>query len=485
MTNKVGLIQPNENPAIYRGTQNVSGRQWCHSTWQIAARLKAQSSTGRLAVCHDDAFFLVLLAGACLAAGWTFVPISYRWPQAARTTMANQACADYCWPSDAFDESLPALADLIEIDLFDGKRRRNNDESFAAPQAIEADLTLHASVLFTSGSSGQPKAVLHQLQQHWAAADYCNPILQLSANSCWLASLPLFHAAGYSLLIRCLRAGAVIALPPATGALTDLLQQLQQAPITHCSLVATQLQRLLETPKFHADNLTLRHIMLGGGPVSDASIQQASERGFKLYLGYGMTESGAAIALSAVTTKAHIDVTGLDCLRVDSQGQIQLRGAQLACGYLAANGLTPLIDSQGWFATGDVAELSAGKLIIRGRADNQFISGGENIQPEMVEQVLRQHTDIEQVLVVAADDREFGKRPVAFVRWHQRMPNLTELQAWLASQLPKFMWPIHWLDWPPEQDSVKPNRQQLAALAAGKILSNCHNASNGAQSERE
>ncbi|WP_087507281.1 AMP-binding protein [Neiella marina] len=478
-TSSVTLLAPSPNAAIQVGDITLSAADWCRASEELRKLLPLSSQPKRLAVCAESSLDLLLLASACLAAGWTFVPISHRWPLPQRLELAKRAGADYCWPEHGFttDDGLPLLViehPLIGLAL---NGELNTERSSAsriarwlqpgsqfdahALPAIAAQPALEATVLMTSGSSGMPKAVLHPLSSHLSAAAFCNPILELSAANCWLLSLPMFHAAGYGLFIRCLSSGARLAIAEPK---LPLFEQLQQSAASHCSLVATQLQRLLELSTFHADYLPLRHIMLGGGPVADTLLQQASQRGFKLYLGFGMTETAAAIALSPVTADGGIDISNNNRISLGDDGQIGVRGPQLANAYVEGDYRKALVAKDGWFATGDLGRVENGRLFVVGRVDNRFISGGENVQPEMVEQALKQLPEIEQVLVVPIADDEFGQRPVAFVRWYQQLDD-SAIQLFLAAHLPKLMWPVRWLDWPSEMDAVKPNRTALKQLA--------------------
>ena len=112
-----------------------------------------------------------------------------------------------------------------------------------------------------------------------------------------------------------------------------------------------------------------------------------------------------------------------------------------------------------------------------GRRDNRFICGGENIQPELIEQALLQHDAVQQALVVPLPDAEWGMVPVAFID-HQTSPDealtgeqtLTELARWLRQRLAAYLIPRHWLPWPPQASTgLKPSRSQLAELARKQL----------------
>ena len=100
---------------------------------------------------------------------------------------------------------------------------------------------------------------------------------------------------------------------------------------------------------------------------------------------------------------------------IGADGEILLGGRTLCLGYLDGERLAPAAGDGGWFASGDLGRLDGGRLSVTGRRDARFISGGENIQPEEVEQALREHPAVLAAVCVAVPDPEFGSRPAAFL----------------------------------------------------------------------
>jgi O-succinylbenzoic acid--CoA ligase len=120
------------------------------------------------------------------------------------------------------------------------------------------------------------------------------------------------------------------------------------------------------------------------------------------------------------------------------------------------------LTEDGWFRTGDLGHCDdAGYLHVTGRRDNMFISGGENIQPEEIEQALRNIASVEEAIVVGVDDAEWGRRPVAFVRMAEgRALDSTALQQALRGVLPAYKVPRTYHPWPDNlvQPGIKPAR---------------------------
>ncbi len=450
-------LRADNRARIFLQDQVITGEQLTQQVCSLADQLTAYQLQGRLAVCQRDPYLALLMALACLQAGWLYQPISPRWPLAKRLELALQAKSMGCWPSSEFPLSAQQHG-LQAIELnFDAQSLLHESCS------LKADTGQTASTLFTSGSTGEPKALTHSIAQHLFAARYCNPILQLTSGSCWLLSLPMFHASGYSLMIRCLLAGAAIAIPKRSGV---SLSDLQGAPITHVSLVATQLRRLLQEPEFNAASLPLTTLMLGGGPIPTDLIRQAKQRGFRLLQSYGLTETAAAILLAELEDDAGLQYSEPASFKL-VEHEILLRGEQIAQYYQLSDGLAPLRDGDGWFASGDLGFVEQHKLYIVGRKDNLFISGGENIQPELIERTLCLHPDIELAMVVPVAHPEFGLRPLAFVQpTAGAKPSGSQLAYWLRDHLPGYMCPVEYVHWPstvaPDQ---KPVRREFIRLA--------------------
>jgi O-succinylbenzoic acid--CoA ligase len=151
--------------------------------------------------------------------------------------------------------------------------------------------------------------------------------------------------------------------------------------------------------------------------------------------------------------------------RIDSDGEILVRGDTLFLGYLESDGgLNPATDAQGWFHTRDLGCWEGDAFRVIGRLDNQFISGGENVQPERIEEVLRRHPAIAQAVVVPRMDTEFGQRPVAFLDTIAEIDH-DALRNWLRRHLNPWQLPVafHPL---PRSDGIKIRRADLIELAA-------------------
>lgn len=341
---------------------------------------------------------------------------------------------------------------LCSIQLNEGRAlKRNKRVRQYAPDSI-------ATIVFTSGSTGTPKAVAHTSRQHLASASGLLQRFRFSLGDKWLLSLPLYHVSGLAIVYRWLHSGATLKI-----GCGDLHKDIQG--VTHASLVATQLQRLLDSNTA----LTLTRVLLGGSHISPSLIRQATERDIDAWLGYGLTEAASTVTAKSIDDHYSAGFV-LPKRDVKLQGsRILIGGETLASGYYNQGKLTP-IARNGWFDSKDLGEWQGRELTIIGRADNQFISGGENIHCEEIESVLNQLESVRQAFVIPIEDSEFGHRPVAVLDCHT-MPTTSQIEPLLKSQLSRFKWPIAYHKMPNEllTSGIKVSRIQIKQWLTGQL----------------
>lgn len=304
--------------------------------------------------------------------------------------------------------------------------------------SAESMLPSACTLTLTSGSSGLPKAVVHSVEAHLANAQGVCQLMHFHVNHSWLLSLPLYHVSGQGIVWRWLAQGAELRLPSANF-YADALQA------THLSLVPTQAQRLLAFVESSAKSaVKTQAILLGGAHIAVELTEKLTALGIATYAGYGMTEMASTVFAKQCDGKMGVGQPLLGREFKIEQKEICLRGAGLASGYWLQQRLIPLTQQDGWFHTKDLGEWDGENLHILGRADNMFISGGENIQPEEIENLLLQHEWVEQVFVLPKPDNEFGQRPVAMIQFNQLHfeSAVNNLKVWLSDKLEKFKQPV-------------------------------------------
>ncbi len=287
--------------------------------------------------------------------------------------------------------------------------------AFEEESSLErVSLSSPALFLKTSGSTSKPKEIALTLGNLIASAEPAIIHLDLRQGDRWLLALPLHHVGGIGVIIRCLLAGAQLVFDPNEA--------------THISYVPTQLYRTLHSPI----PSSLRVMLMGGAALSCPLYSEAVRLGWPLHVSYGLTEMSSLV----LCTKHPLWKDG-SCylgeplpnreMKLAPDGEILMRGPCLSV-------------PDNWFHTRDIGSWCAeGGFAIVGRKDWQFISGGENIQPEEIEQELQRFPEIEEAIIVPQSDLEFGHRPILFAK--TSLP-LSEIQIRLKTRLPSYKIPI-------------------------------------------
>ena len=327
----------------------------------------------------------------------------------------------------------------------------DGDDKPTTPQNPNFNPQSLASIVFTSGSTGNPKAVAHTLQQHLCSAQGLLDVFNFEQADTWLLSLPMYHVSGLAIVHRWLAAGGCIKI--GSGKLESDIEG-----CSHASLVATQLHRLLQSKQA----LTLTHVLLGGSHIPEALGLEAQQMGIETWLGYGMTEAASTVTAKPVDSSNTAGfVLDQRQLKIEEQ-RIFIGGETLASGYYHQGKLTSLVDENGWFDSKDLGEWIGEQVSIIGRADNQFISGGENIHCEEIERALNQLSLINQAFIVPIEDDEFGFRPVAIVGCAE-LPTKEWFAEQLNGRLERFKFPVEYYRMPhQEQLGIKVSRAGLA-----------------------
>lgn len=335
-------------------------------------------------------------------------------------------------------------------------------------------LDQEATIIFTSGSSGKPKAVLHTFGNHYFSALGSNENILFGPGDRWLLSLPLYHVGGLSILFRAIVSGGTVVVPDKN---LDLINNIKKKNITHISLVATQLYRLLQDYEAIKILKNLKAILVGGSFIPSSLIEKSFKNKLSIFTTYGSTEMASQITTTPPGAKLPNLFTAGKCLKyrqikIANDGEILVRGDTLFKGYVESNKIDKPFSQDGWFRTGDLGKIDINSyLSVKGRKDNMFISGGENIHPEEIEKLLLEFPGISQVLVLDISDPEFGSRPIAFVECDSYQSISDDiLRIFLSKQLPRFKIPDAFYRWPLEFLGMKPNRKIFRDLVSSSIL---------------
>jgi fatty-acyl-CoA synthase len=287
-------------------------------------------------------------------------------------------------------------------------------------------------ICYTSGSTGKPKGVLlSQDALVWNAAN-CVAMHDLTPADRILTTLPLFHVGGLNnLTTPALQAGCTVVLHPKFD-VEACFDAIERERITLTVLVPAQLDMMMASPRWQStDFSSLRMITTGSTIVPARIISAVHARGVPLVQIYGSTETcPIAVCLKAQDAvrkagstgkaAAHcelriVDDSGLDAAQ-GATGEILVRGPNVMSGYWNAPQETAAALIDGWFHSGDMGHLDAeGYLYVDGRRKEMIISGGENIYPAEIENVLAECKDIAEASIIGRPDARWGEIVVAVV----------------------------------------------------------------------
>jgi O-succinylbenzoic acid--CoA ligase len=325
------------------------------------------------------------------------------------------------------------------------------DRKFRKYTAAPDERCRGSVAIFTSGSTGTPKAAVLSQSNLIHSGHAANARLSFDQYGSWLMSLPIYHVGGLGIVVRAMLSGGSIILPNKNNLLE---QELADRNPSHVSLVSTQLHRLLNETDAAHHLAKCRCVLMGGSAMRKGLIDQAIASGIKIHTSYGMTETAALVTCTADEfDPVELATSGTplqeDSIRINFEGCIEVGGPARFQGYLVDGEIDEPFTDDGWFTTSDKGEFTEeGLLTITGRVDNMFISGGENIQPEMIEQALGQIDGVLRSVVVPVEDDEFGFRPAAFVEVVENDYDPDTIETQLRNMLPGLMVPAHMFPWP-------------------------------------
>jgi fatty-acyl-CoA synthase len=331
-------------------------------------------------------------------------------------------------------------------------------------------------LVYTSGTTGQPKGALHTSAGLQANAVAAIAAQHLSARDRVLSVLPLFHVGGLCIqTLPALAVGAMVSLLPRfePGAWFDAVEQWRP---TTSLLVPAVMKALVDHPRWAAADLSsLAYVNSGSQIVPRALIDAFHARGVPVAQVYGSTETGpVSVVLPPEEAMTHPGMAGRPALGVQLKlgpdGEILLKAPNLMRGYHRSSEAS--FDALGWFHTGDLAVQHAdGLLEVVGRSKELIISGGENIHPAEIEHLAQAWPGVAECAVVGLPDERWGEVPV-LVLVPQAGVDLDGpgLLAHLGTRLARFKLPrqLRVLDALPKTALGKVQRQTLVRQLGDK-----------------
>ena len=430
-----------ERPAVTDRTTTLSYAAFAERTARLGGGLRARGLTpgDRVALCMENSGAFLECLFACWTAGLCAVPVNAKLHPREVEHIVRDSGARLLITTEGLAEALAPLADAVPALLAALVAGTAEYDRLARAEAIPPaalEPTDRAWLFYTSGTTGRPKGAMlsHRALLFMAHAYYAD-IDALGPADVKLHVGPLSHASGLYALPHMLKGGHQVVLPgfdiPAIAAALE-----QHANVTLFA-APTMLTRLVHSPeaaRMRGDRI--KTIYYGGGPMYVADLERALTLfGPRLYQLYGQGES--PMTITGLDQSAHIGAdpatlrsagvarSGVGVRVADAEdrdlppgevGEVLTRSDCMMEAYWNNPAATAETLRGGWLHTGDLGSLDArGFLTLRDRSKDMIISGGSNIYPREIEEVLLRHPDLLEASVIGTPHPDWGEQVVAFV----------------------------------------------------------------------
>ena len=435
----------------------------------------------RIALLARNGFLHMILFYACARAGAIFVPLNWRLTGSELKSLMGDCGPELVvFHSDFAEAACIAAADVPRIMAMDDFQK--TIDASAPSLSRPADPGAIFLLLYTSGTTGRPKAVtLSARNSFFESANFAH-VGKVDSSSVLLLNVPMFHTVGLMAIMNTafITGGRVLMTNRFIPG--EALSQLSDPALglTHYFCVPQIAQAMVNDPEYaNADLTRLTGLFTGGAPMPPSLTKKLVADGIMAVNGYGMSETGTAVhmPLDKAVILAKLGSTGRPApfieIRLVGQdgkdvetgdiGEIWLKGPGVSKGYWNQPDANAQCFSGPWLRTGDAARRDAdGFYFVVDRWKDLYISGGENVYPAEVEAVLRELTGVLDAAVVGVPDPKWGESGCAYFVLRQGTTlNNEAILAHCASRLARYKHPAHirFIDAIPRN-------------AAGKILKN-------------
>ncbi|HWE67066.1 MAG TPA: long-chain fatty acid--CoA ligase [Acidimicrobiales bacterium] len=396
---------------------------------------------------------------AAAFAGIPYVPVNYRLADAQLSAILARAAPGLAVVDPSVPERLAGgIPDLV---MTSRAEFLGSDGPETAPRG-DGDAEEVAVLLFTSGTTGEPKAAVLRHRHLTSYVLETVEFLGADPEDAALVSVPPYHIAGIAAVLTSVWSGRRLVYLPqfSPEAWVDLAAA---EAVTHAMVVPTMLGRILDVLHQRGEKLpALQHLSYGGGRMPVATVERALDLmpHVGLVNAYGLTETSSTVAVlgpddhreAIASAEPHVRIRlgsvgrplpsleveirgpGGEVLASGEHGEIWVRGEQVSGEYL---GRGAALTGDGWLATNDGGwRDSAGYLFVEGRLDDVIVRGGENLSPGEIEDVLLDHPAVAEAAVFGVPDDEWGEAVAAvIVLADGETVSAPELTAWVAERL--------------------------------------------------
>jgi fatty-acyl-CoA synthase len=481
-----------------------TGKSWSYAVFEANIAQTAGMLHGlgigagdRVALlCRNRVEFFELLF-ACARLGAICLPLNWRSPALELAPLLGEAAPKLLFfgaEDEAVGRELALAFDTLTAIGLDEPGLAGHAQRQASSPALrgrehwpEDDIWY---LLYTSGTTGKPKAVIQTYRMAMVNAFHVSQAVQLRRDDVTVSFLPLFHTAGINLYtLPALICGAKVILL-AHFDVSIILDFLDRRRVSLFFGVPSVYQMLSLDAGFGSTDLSsVRHWACGGAPLPDPLVSRYSARNIRVCNGFGMTETGptaflmdeehvtdkvGSVGKLQILTESRIVLPNGQEAGVDEVGELWMRGPGLTPGYWQQPTATrAAITPEGWLKSGDLARRDKdGYFYISGRIKDMYISGGENVYPAEVENVLASFPGVFEAAVLGVPDLVWGEVGHAFVQMHGGMPFDAEAlssfcrQRLAAYKVPRRFTPVEEL---PRTPSGKVQKHILSPLQAQPV----------------
>ena len=414
---------------------------------------------------------------AVFRAGLVWAPANFRQgteeiAYQCRKSKARAMFVEQTFPAHA-GACKPFLDHIIAIGDLPGAHRYDDLISRHLGKEVEDSAVMHDDpcwLFFTSGSTGRPKAaVLTHGQMTFTILNHMNDLMPgLSPKDSSLVLAPLSHGAGAHQMVQIAGGAKSVILAQGRFDPAHAWRMVETWRITNMFTVPTIVKMLVEDPSVHqVDHSSLRHVIYAGAPMYRADQKRALQTlGPVLVQYYGLGEvTGAITVLRAEDHHAEdgpaarpgtcgIERTGLQVTIQDASGtvlapnetgEICVIGPAVFPGYFEDDAVNAKAFRDGWFLTGDLGHMDEqGYLFITGRSSDMYISGGSNVYPREIEEILLEIEGVSEVAILGVPDPHWGETGLCVcVAETGAVPDEESLRAHLAGRVAKYKIPRH------------------------------------------
>ena len=398
------------------------------------------ASGKRVAMLTRNGADVLVVHFACARAGAIFQPLNWRLsgPE-LETLVVDGAPALFIYETEFEEAALRAVAANSACHIV---RIASEDDRLAAaidaaapgrPRAPDPDMPI--TLLYTSGTTGTPKGVIVTGRNAWSTAFNFSLVNEVAPRDVLLCDMPMFHVAGlFGVARAALLMGGTVLISDRFVPAQALARMSDPAlGVTHFFAVPQMAAALRRDPAYAGSDLSrLKAIVCGGAPVPRALVEDYLAAGVRLLDGYGLSEAGTVFGmpLDDATLARKAGSSGVPALTIEARlvgadardvgpgevGEIWLRGPSVTPGYWNQPEATARAFHDGWYKTGDAARRDEdGFYYIVDRWKDMYISGGENVYPAEVENVLAGHPAVAEAAVVGVADAQWGESGCAYV----------------------------------------------------------------------